>query len=72
MNQCARGPRPRARRAYGRERWLDELAQELKSRTYQTTSRAAGVHTQTGRVQLAKLCDEQVRILPRKLVDLAE
>jgi hypothetical protein len=42
--------------AYGRERWLDELAQELKKPNLSSTSRAAGVHTQSGRVQLAKLC----------------
>jgi hypothetical protein len=33
---------------YGVERWLDELAQELKNRT-STNACAAGVHTQAGR-----------------------
>ena len=35
--------------AYGVERWVDELAQELKSRTYQPLARAAGFHTKAGR-----------------------
>jgi RNA-directed DNA polymerase len=35
--------------AYGVERWLDELAQELKSRTYQPLPVRAGVHTEAGR-----------------------
>jgi hypothetical protein len=35
--------------AYGRERWLDELTQELRSRTYQPQPGAAGLHTQAGR-----------------------
>ncbi len=30
---------------YGKERWLDELAQELKKRTY--LSCPAGIHTKT-------------------------
>ena len=34
--------------AYGKERWLDELAQELKKPNLSTTSCAAGVHTQAG------------------------
>ena len=34
---------------YGVERWLDELAQELKSRTYQPATCAANIHTQAGR-----------------------
>ena len=33
---------------YGVERWLDELAEELKSRTYRPQSGAAGVYPQTG------------------------
>ena len=34
--------------AYGAERWLDELAQELKSRTYQPLPVRPGIHTQAG------------------------
>ena len=33
--------------AYGVERWLDELAQELKKSNVSTTSGAAGVHTRS-------------------------
>src|SRR5947209_2300338 len=33
----------------GVERWLDELAQELKSRTYQPLPVRAGLHTEAGR-----------------------
>ena len=39
--------------ACGPERWLDELAQELKSRTYQPPSCATGLHTQAGRETVA-------------------
>ena len=35
--------------AYGEERWLDELSQELKNRTYQTLTCPAGLHPQGGR-----------------------
>jgi hypothetical protein len=35
--------------AYGAERWLDELAQELKRPNLSTTSRAEGIHTEAGR-----------------------
>ena len=35
-------------KAYGRERWLDELTQELKSRTYSTSTGATGLYTQAG------------------------
>src|SRR5260370_41430445 len=34
--------------AYGRERWLDELAQELKSRTYQPQPGRRGFKTKPG------------------------
>ena len=34
---------------YGVERWLDELAQELKSRTYQPLSCTASLYTEAGR-----------------------
>src|SRR5712691_9816394 len=37
---------------YGVERWLDELAEELKGRTY----REAGIHPQTGRKAAAVRC----------------
>ena len=34
---------------YGRERWLDELAQELKKPNLSTTSCTASLYTETGR-----------------------
>src|SRR5207302_10589503 len=34
---------------YGEERWLDELAQELKNRNLSTTSCAASLYTEAGR-----------------------
>ena len=35
--------------AYGLERWLDELADELRSEDVSTAAGAAGVHPETGR-----------------------
>ncbi len=36
--------------AYGKEQWLDELAQELKNRTYQPLPPSHGRHKSLGRI----------------------